>query len=427
MANYPTSPITLSTIDETLPAGTEDASKIDDVIRQTRAVFKGLLGKIMSDDGTLISDIVFPAGSVTTNALKDAAVTETKLGLGAVTAERLADKAVTSAKLAGDASDNTLRAVDATHIKDGALVSRHFATASVPTAAVVDGAITTPKLADLSVTSAKIAVGGVDTANLGGQVVSAEKLKSSGALELTGYGRLYVDTGSEVKLLSVHADSEVYPTIVDGRVKFLSVAGVGAFQKTALITEKGTWGGRPTELLTAVTGSAPFWATTTTNFWTSQWLHRPHLKHSGLGGVVAESHLYEDYDPQGLVELVVEDDGTNIRSFIKINVAGNYYARLWGALLNPGTTTIAHALRLVDATDLTNLIPKFTTIPACGSGNEHTVSIGEAVLLALPANCKLLVEHKYSQGDNNNDTILGKGGIFGDVGVMMQLYLAKID
>lgn len=421
MATYPTTPVALSTIDETTPTGQEDASKIDDALRQTRVVFKSLLSGIMNDDGSLKTGIALPTGAVTADAIAAGAVTAAKLGTGAVETTKLADSAVTAAKLISHASDDTQRAITADHIKTGILASRHFASGSVLAAALATDAVETAKIKDAAVTEAKLGSGVVTENKLGANTVSAEKLKTGSTLTGT-IGRMYFDNGTAVQLLEVHEDSELQPAVAAGKLLLNTTTGIGAFQNAALIEERGTTGGIPA--VSAVTGQTPPWGITAT-FYDSGWVHRPYL-HTTPTAYSANSEISIPYDPQSLVTLVEVDSGTYVYSYLRLAKTGTYLANLSAAVFSPGSNYLAHEVRLVDADNLANPVLCVTSIPSMVYQNSQVLTQGIGIFTIKDADTKLLVQHRILQSSSSRDSVLGKGGTFNTADVLMQLHLIKI-
>src|SRR5574342_1377922 len=143
MADYPILSPTLSALQQTKdnPAGTEDASKLDDCLRQTRNwMYDFLTLYIDSSTGKLRKEAFagtapVPAGSIRgTNATSGA---QQEISQGSVRTQDLADASITTPKLGVGAVTNS---------------------------AIADGTIQGGKLADGSITSGKIAAG-VFTAN----------------------------------------------------------------------------------------------------------------------------------------------------------------------------------------------------------------------------------------------------------------------
>ncbi|MDR2712534.1 MAG: hypothetical protein LBB91_05410 [Clostridiales bacterium] len=129
------------------------------------------------------------AQSVTTDKIKDGAVTEIKLAGNAVTAAKLAVNAVTTEKINAAAVTDLKLATDAVitaKIKDANVTAAKLAVNAVTTekinaAAVTDlklasNAVTTVKIKDANVTAAKLATDAVTTVKIKEKAVSYEKM-----------------------------------------------------------------------------------------------------------------------------------------------------------------------------------------------------------------------------------------------------------
>lgn len=141
-------------------------------------------------------------------------------------------------------------AVGQSEIKTGALIERHYASASIPTAALKDVSITSGKYVDRSVTGIKIAVGGVLEDNYGELSIPTAAIKA-GAVTTLKYGDRSV-TGVKIALTTVALENMANES-VDGRVlKPVSVtdAHVVAGTLTPAKLQNGTAG----DLLVAGTG-----------------------------------------------------------------------------------------------------------------------------------------------------------------------------
>lgn len=184
MSDYPQSPVTLASMDATLPLSTESLNALDEVLRQTRYLLKEVLKVEHNEDGThkgisaaqlgtdavetaKIKDLAVTTAklaalavtaaklavdavetdkikdlNVTTDKLNDLAVTEGKLAAGAVTAAKLAANSVTSGKLAEDAVTDANRPVVTNTIRDGAITAAKIASGGLPPATVLTPAST---------------------------------------------------------------------------------------------------------------------------------------------------------------------------------------------------------------------------------------------------------------------------------------------
>lgn len=113
--------------------------------------------------------------AVTTNHVRDLAITDAKLASSAVTTAKLADNAVDSAKLESSASVDGDRAVTTDHVRDLAITNAKIAENTIASSKLLnssvdstklkssasvdaDRAVTTNHIQDLAVTNAKIAV-----------------------------------------------------------------------------------------------------------------------------------------------------------------------------------------------------------------------------------------------------------------------------
>ena len=113
--------------------------------------------------------------AVTTNHVRDLAVTDAKIASSAVITAKLADNAVDSAKLKSSASTDADRAVTTNHVRDLAITSAKIADNTIESAKLLtnsvdstklkssasvdaDRAVTTDHVRDLGITGAKIAV-----------------------------------------------------------------------------------------------------------------------------------------------------------------------------------------------------------------------------------------------------------------------------
>lgn len=113
-----------------------------------------------------------------------------------VTTAKIADDAVTAAKLADDASVDANRAVTTNHIRDSAVTTAKIADANVTTAKIADDAVTAAKLADSASTDGDRAVTtdhirdlAVTTAKIAADAVTFAKIQNSAAAGLSVVGR----------------------------------------------------------------------------------------------------------------------------------------------------------------------------------------------------------------------------------------------
>jgi hypothetical protein len=86
----------------------------------------GALSSISLANGS-VTGAKLASGAVTTSKIADGAVTGPKVGSNTLTADNLATDSVTGAELRGSSSDDSLRTVAASHIKDGAVTPSKLA------------------------------------------------------------------------------------------------------------------------------------------------------------------------------------------------------------------------------------------------------------------------------------------------------------
>lgn len=238
MADYPTTPVALSTIDETTPTQLEDAAKLGDAVRQTRSVFKALLALIMNDTGTLIPTIITAVGdgSVGTNALLDGSVTTPKLAVNAVTTVKITDLNVTTNKI------NDL-AVTTGKLADTAVTTAKITDANITTAKIANDAVDTTKLKDDAVVDANRAVtsdhirdSAITSAKVLDKAITPAKVSNIGA------AKLLVGDGTGVIAASI--GGAVTASLIGTTLTFVNAAaGAGVSLATAIISEKSAANG----------------------------------------------------------------------------------------------------------------------------------------------------------------------------------------
>jgi hypothetical protein len=184
MADYPILPATLVALQATKgePLGTEDAGKIDDVLRQTRTWMYDFLS-LFVDSGTLkLKDTAFAdgslpsglirgsnpvgdvqreilQGSVRTPDLADAAVTGPKLANAAVSTGKLVDGSVTDVKIADNAVTQSklgATAIGSNQLADNAVISSKIAPGAVVVGKYGAGSITSVAIGDRQVIGSKL-------------------------------------------------------------------------------------------------------------------------------------------------------------------------------------------------------------------------------------------------------------------------------
>lgn len=374
MADYPLTPVALSTIDATLPTGSEDASKIDEVCRQTRHIFKQLLDVIMADDGTLKEVSNIADNAITVDKLATGAVSDVKLkqtgGSEAVVTAAIRDNAVSSAKLGSSVSVDSDRAVGTNHIKDAAVTSPKIAAGGVGTTNLAALAVTDAILASHVSTDASRAVGtnhikdlNVTEAKLANSAVSAAKMKSAGS-----GNRMIWDNASSVEALEIDTTGDIIPAKVSSKLKFSFAAGKGDFLgNTAIIVERGG-------------SSAAAGGSANDNFT---------VRPVGAGG--GNTDFVELYDPNSLVSFIVVNDSGNKKRIVFAN-AGTYYVELRAAAYKSGS----HFARLVDKTAFPNVIlletgPNNLVTSVSDSSQDFTSGYG---IITIAANAtQVQLEH----------------------------------
>ena len=103
------------------------------------------------------------SGNFPNPAIKDGAVTSTKLGTGAVTADKIPDGSITAAKLAPGVLSGSSASGAASGDLTGTYPAPSIAAGAVTSGKLANAAITTNKIADGSVTAAKLASGVIPT------------------------------------------------------------------------------------------------------------------------------------------------------------------------------------------------------------------------------------------------------------------------
>ena len=113
--------------------------------------------------------------AVDTNALTNAAVTTTKIADSNITTAKIADNAVTMAKLSSGALPTDISVASA-NIANGQITTAKIADDGVTSAKIADGAVLTTKIADQNVTTAKIQNNAVTTAKIADSAVNTTKI-----------------------------------------------------------------------------------------------------------------------------------------------------------------------------------------------------------------------------------------------------------
>ncbi len=139
-------------------AGESGVIRIGTPGKQTNTYFTG----VIHGDGsglTNLGGINLAAGTVSTPALANNAVTSGKIADGSITSAKLASNSVGSSALANNS-------VTSSEIASGAVIAGKLGNNAVATANIADGAVTGAKIANGSITSLKIPSGGIQASNL---------------------------------------------------------------------------------------------------------------------------------------------------------------------------------------------------------------------------------------------------------------------
>ena len=363
MANYPLTPINISTLDPLTPSDLENPAKLGEALRQTRSIIAQLLTIVMNDNGSLKTVSVLATDSVATNNLLAACVTAAKLAAGAVTTAALADAGVSTAKLID-------LAISTAKIADLAITTIKLADASVATAKLIDKAVTGAKIANDAATDANRAItsdhvkdSAIIERTIASLAVSMAKLKP------TASNSMLWDNGASVGSYPVDTTGDIVPTLTGGKVKFAFSSGKGnLFGAMALVVESGGAG--------ADAGDAAVTA----------WNIRP----AGGGSGSTDFHII--YDPAGILDpAFVVISGTPNKKRLLFVTAGKYYVKMSCAGYKVGT----HAARLVDYTagSPTVLFETGANVVAATSDVTQDFSIGEGLIIIAANNTQVQLEH----------------------------------
>lgn len=157
------------------------------------AIFFAILGDRVSlnkpGTDTVTTDTI-KDGAVTTIKIADNSITSDKIAPGTVIAADVADGAITTIKLDGTPG---AEAVSTAKIRDLNVTTGKLADLAVTTGKIADLNVTTGKLADLGVTTAKIADLNITTGKLANDSVTADKI-ASGAVGNSELSNLSVTT-----------------------------------------------------------------------------------------------------------------------------------------------------------------------------------------------------------------------------------------
>jgi hypothetical protein len=382
MADYPTTPVALSTIDETTPTQSEDAAKLGDALRQTRALTKSLLGLILNDDGTIKDTAITSVadGAVTTDKLSDGSVTALKVADAAITTSKVDDLAITTAKIA-----------------DTAITTSKITDANVTEEKIADSAVTTDKLGLHAVTSDKLSSSAtvdddraVSADHIKNSAVTTDKLADKAVtpakISNIGSGSIIVGNGTGAVAATISGDvGGAYDSLTNSLVLTIGGAGGGVALSEAVVIEKGA--------ATASGGSST----------AATFVQRP----AGDAGTV----LTEESDPVNILSIASNK--------IQIATAGTYQLSLSCSAYSVGT----HMARLVRDDTNTTI---FETAPAAAPAGVMNNTYGEGSFVC-PANGTVYrIEHWTEFAKSTNGFGL-PAGITGVNNKYVVLRLSKVD
>jgi len=114
--------------------------------------------------------------SISTNKLKNSAITESKLADQSISTKKIKNDAITGSKLANES-------ISTNKIKNGAIAESKLADQSISTNKIKNGAIAESKLADQSISTNKIKNGAIVESKLADQSISTNKIKNGAIVE----------------------------------------------------------------------------------------------------------------------------------------------------------------------------------------------------------------------------------------------------
>ena len=161
-------------------------------------------------------------------------------GLGGVTAAPIAAAATALfVALGGESWATSL--ITTNQIKDGAITSSKIGNGQVHTNHLADGSITTSKLADHGVTNSKLANGSVGTRKLGNGAVTASKVAPNTFLPVDGVAADSGELGGRTANDFVQGNDRTTQNRIDvpvGSSAFLLEVGIGTFNASCLAGAK---------------------------------------------------------------------------------------------------------------------------------------------------------------------------------------------
>jgi phage minor structural protein len=139
------------------------------------------------DPLNLITGQYIKEATIDTAHIKDASITNAKIGNAEIDTAKIKDASITNAKIAN-------ASIDTANIKDLSVTKAKIADASIDTAKIIDASIDTAKIKDASITNAKIDRASIDKL----QVVTADIADASitnAKIDRASINKLVVDTG----------------------------------------------------------------------------------------------------------------------------------------------------------------------------------------------------------------------------------------
>lgn len=175
MADYPILAATLAAMaaTENDPAGSEDAAKIDDCLRQTRNWLGDFLTVAHNNDGSLKASALTAITSGLIRGTNPVGLVQREILQASILSQDLADNAVTTAKI------NDL-AVTTGKINDLAVTAAKIANATITGAKLVAGTITSTQLGAGAVANSNLAANAVAAANIQDATITGAKVVQNG-------------------------------------------------------------------------------------------------------------------------------------------------------------------------------------------------------------------------------------------------------
>ena len=186
MADYPILAPNLPALQATKddPQGTEDAGKIDDVLRQTRNWMYDFLS-FYFDSGTgklkaaAFADGTFPPGSIRGSQTPSLGGAQREILQGSIQTADIADAAVNNTKLADGAvgrDELANSAVTAEKIADGAVTVEKLGAGSIGSTQLKDNSVTSAKIVPGTISVGKYQAESIKSADIGKNQVTGDRL-----------------------------------------------------------------------------------------------------------------------------------------------------------------------------------------------------------------------------------------------------------